>query len=69
MNLWVVGIFHEQTANGYIAWEFCGVFNSESTAVAECVTDRHFVAPIKLNERPPLESEPWPGCYYPLEKA
>jgi len=65
MKLWVAGKVLEQSDKN-TAWEFVGVYDSESKAVAVCITDHYFVAPVTLNDTAPLERAVWPGCYYPL---
>lgn len=64
MKLWIVGKSPEHDAVD-TRWEFCGVFDAESKAVAACTTDHHFTGPANLNEVLP-EREDWPGAYYPL---
>lgn len=49
-------------------WDFCGVFSDKEKAEAVCTTDKHFVAPARLDDlslvdRP--DGSQWPGGYFP----
>ena len=65
MNVWVVGQIIN-TDDGMV-WEFQGVFSTEPKAVAACKGLYWFVGPAVMDEEHPVETEPWDGCYYPLE--
>lgn len=51
------------------SWEFQGVFDSESKALAACRDETYFVGYARLNVALPHESSPWPDCWYPLAKV
>ena len=62
MQVWIVGrLLNYETSS----WEFVGVFDSEEKTREACVEVVMFVGPATMNVRMPLESEEWPGCYYP----
>ena len=62
-TFWVVGKI--DSLDDFHSWEFCGLYDSEESAVQMCKTDLHFVGPVELNQN--LESGvDWPLCYYPL---
>lgn len=63
MDVWVSG----RVAYSEM-WEVLGIYDSEQKAVSRCTKKNDFVAPAKLNEDMPEETEEWPGCYYPLWK-
>lgn len=67
-QLFVVGVFVEETENGSV-WDIKGIFDDEYKAVANCLTDKHFVGPLPLNTPLPEERIVWPDVYYPLVAA
>lgn len=61
MIVWIVGKITE-----YPAWEFQGVFSSESAAIrACCANEDFFVGPATLDKILPTQSLEWRGAYYP----
>lgn len=51
-------------------WEFQGVYDSRDKAVEACEGPDFFVGPVQLNKRIPIESQPWPGAFWPhLEES
>lgn len=64
MNLWIVGQYLGDSEDG-VAWDFQGVFDSESAAIAACRDSSYFVASATLNEELPHETVEWDTCYYP----
>lgn len=66
MKLWIVGktITDE---NDNLTWEFSGVFDTEESAKAACLTEDYFVGPALLNEEIPDTSLEWEGSYRPVE--
>ena len=63
MKLWVVGEVIKNTRKGQI-WECVGVFDSAKLAESSCLTRRHFVGPLDLNDIIQGSVE-WEGCYFP----
>lgn len=60
---WVGMIMGKPHPQSY--WQLEGVFSLEIKALAACVTDNHFIAPIELDKTPTEECVSWPGLYYP----
>lgn len=65
-TLWVVGKITDIFGN---EWDFLGVFSDQKVAESLCETDKHFVAPAKLNDltfvnKPDFSQ--WEGGYFPL---
>ena len=70
-KLWIVGQVKtnrpvQNDPHPVYEWEFQGVFDSETKAVAACRTAMYFVMPCELNKALPDESVIAPGAYYPL---
>lgn len=63
-NLWIVGRINPEN---HREWDFMGVFDSEPVAIAACLNENYFVAPIVLNHYTPDETIEWPGLYYPIK--
>jgi len=68
--LWVV----QKYIGHWIAWgekipktchEFVGVFLTEESAIAHCLDERHWIAPINIEQAFSDETVMWPGAYYP----
>jgi len=68
MRLWLVGK-NVAELGVLVAWEFQGIYNTEENAVTACVTARHFVAPVLLNETVPEATSEFPNARYPLGDA
>ena len=64
MSLWVVGKYMASTVSGPV-WEFQGVFDHESKAIAACSGPEFFVAPATLNQAITPQTQEWPGMRYP----
>jgi hypothetical protein len=47
--MWVVGQFLDSWHPAGVAWDFKGLYNSETKAVAACMDDRHFIFCSKIN--------------------
>jgi hypothetical protein len=62
MDLWIVGKVTNYEAQ---AWEFIGVFDEESLALANCRDEWYFIGPARLNEALPHATVNWDGAYYP----
>lgn len=60
MMYWIVGRLVES------AWEFQGLYEHETDAVARCEAASWFVAPVHTNAFVPTDTTPWEGAYYPL---
>ena len=68
MELWLVGQFIEENAQG-IMWEFQGIFNSEDKAIKACKDEDYFIVPADMNKEIPKDTVyNWPGLKYPLRK-
>lgn len=65
--LWIVGKTVGFNSDGCV-WEYVGVFDKDSLAIAECITEEYFVGPVELNTAIHGDAETWPGCYYPIQK-
>ena len=61
-HLWIVGKELDYTKS---AWEFQGVFDAESDAIAACKTERYFIGPALVNKAVPDRRAEWNGAYYP----
>ena len=61
-RLWIVGKELDHTVS---AWEFQGVFDTESDARAACRTERYFIGPALANRAVPDRRAKWAGSYYP----
>ena len=68
--VWIVGQVHP--SNGLeeqdmqVAWEFQGVFDTETLAVAACKSPLYFIGPAVINEELPETITEWFGAYYPI---
>ena len=63
-QVWIAGKFIAETDQGRV-WEFQGVFETETDAVAACLTSAYFIGPCFMGEPFPDETMEWPGAYYP----
>jgi hypothetical protein len=59
MQLWLVGQWAEPQ------WHFQGVFDSKEKALAACVTDSFFAAPVTMNQSYPVGTVSFEGAWYP----
>jgi hypothetical protein len=63
--VWVVG-----RSTGGDAFQFQGVFSTETLAVAACRDETYYIGPVTLDESLPHDTIPiWPGARYPLLEA
>jgi hypothetical protein len=66
-DFWIVGNLIERAeGQAHARWEFLGVFDERSLAVAACTLPTHFIGPARRNRRAPDEPHEWEGCEYPL---
>ena len=68
-RLWLVGQYKcavETTDDEYIAWEFQGIFKTESKAKKMCHTLNYFIVPVFVGKEMLDETEKWDGLYYPF---
>lgn len=67
-QLWVVGKITDIFGD---AWDFIGVFDSEDKARQQCLTSKHFVGSVLLNQNfnDLPDGSQWPGGYFfPVEE-
>jgi hypothetical protein len=65
-TLWVVGKITDLFG---AEWDFGGVFTDQKVAESLCVTDKHFVAPVQLDDVDFInlpDGSQWKGGYFPL---
>lgn len=65
-TLWLVGeVLPEGHECGH-SWQFIGIFDSQSKAIAACKTENYFTGSAILNEAIECEPKPWPVAFFPL---
>jgi len=68
-KLWLVGQYRSGGSRGVVdvIWDFQGVFSTRDKAILACRNKNYFIAPITIDKEAPDETEPLPGCEYPLK--
>jgi hypothetical protein len=64
-ELWLCGQYRSGDVPN-VVWDLQGIFSTKERAISACKNRHYFIAPIKVDEEAPDETETMPGVEYPL---